>query len=171
MTNRQIWPDDVQPVEELSFERLESSYVKVVMGRIFIAYIMLMVCALLIPVMVDTHGIKILIAAECTLTIAFAINLALAKRIYRFKGYALRDKDITYRSGIFFTTVTTVPFKKIQQVSIRMNPLSRIFHLYYVDVINGSQSTMNQITIPGLTIEQAERMKLLLINNTDCADD
>lgn len=107
-------------------------------------------------------------AIEGVLALALAANAVLARKMYSMRGYALRDKDISYRRGLFFTTVTTVPYSKIQQVSLRMNPISRFFGLYYVDVVNGSQATMNSITIPGLTLEKAEQMKSLLMNKADC---
>ena len=171
MTNRQVWLDDTQPIESLTFESIESRYVKVLIARIVLIYALLMACALFILLIEVDYAETILIAAECLLTVALIVNLALTQKIFRFRGYALRNKDISYRSGIFFPTVTTIPYSKIQQVDIRMNPFSRLFKLYYVDVINGSQNAMNEITIPGLSREKAEQMKSLLINNTACNND
>lgn len=169
ITDRQIWPEHIQPIENLCFEHVESSYMKVVAIRIAVVYIILMGCALLLPLLWDNRWL--LAGVECAVAVAFAVNVALARKIYDFKGYALRERDISYRSGIFFPTVTTIPFSKIQQVSMRMNLASRIFGLYYVDVINGSQSAMNQLTIPGLTHDKAERLKSLLVNKADCDND
>ena len=171
MTNRQIWPDDIQPIEEFHFEHIERPYIKVIIIRITLIYLVLMAVALFIPEFVSGHAIAILIATETVLAVAFAINVSMMRKIYSFKGYALRDKDISYRSGILFESVTTIPFSKIQQVSIRMNPVSRIFKLYYLDVINGSQDSMNSVTIPGLSHEKAERLKSLLINKADLSND
>lgn len=171
MVNRQIWPDDIHPVEGLAFTPLERIYVRVLTARIAIIYIILMGCALLIPVFMESYGYRILLCVECALAISMAVNLTLSRKIYDIRGYALRHKDITYRTGLFFTKVTTIPFSKIQQVTVRMNPLSRIFSLYYLDILNGSQAAMNQISIPGLTLEQAERMKSLLINETNQNND
>lgn len=171
MKNRQVWSEDIQPIEDLRFEHIESHYIKVIIIRIVLTYFILMAIALLIPVFVTNHGLVILATVETVLAVACAINVALTRKIYFFKGYALRDKDISYRSGIFFESVTTIPYSKIQQVSIRMNPVSRIFKLYYVDVINGSQDVMNSVTIPGLSHEKAERLKSLLINNADRDND
>ncbi len=168
-TNRQIWAEDIQPIEDLSFAPVERSYLKVVAIRIICVYIILMGAILLIPAFWDTWLPALI--ADAVLAVAFAVNLAFTRKIYDFKGFALRERDISYRSGIFFTSITTVPFCKIQQVSIRMNPVSRIFKLYYVDVINGSQSAMNQLTVPGLTLEKAEQLKSLLINKADTDND
>lgn len=166
MINRQIWPDKIQPVECLTFERVDQTYIKVLTARIFLVYIILMSCAL-IPFFAELYQGWTLIILEGLLAATLATNVLLVRKIYDIKGYALRDMDVSYRSGIFFTSVTTIPFNKVQQVSVRMNPISRIFGLYYLDIVNGSQAVINQITIPGLTKEKAEQLKSLLIKNTD----
>lgn len=160
---------DAAPFSDLSFEPVEKSYMKVVYIRIFIVYIILMALAPLV-LLLDAECTILLIVAELLLVAAFAANLALVNRIWRFKGYLLGDSDISYRSGVVFPRVKTVPFCKIQQVSVRLNPVSRLFGLYYVDVINGSQSAVNTITIPGLSQEKAQEIKSLLIANS-CSDD
>lgn len=170
MINRQIWPDDVQPVEDLEFQPVEPIYTRVLTTRIILSYIIFMGLAFIILAFEESYRWWILLGVEAILVIALVINLVLVHKIYDFKGYALRDKDISYRSGIFFTSVKTVPFSKIQQVSVRTNPIARMFGLSYLDIVNGSQSSVNQITIPGLTSDDAERIKALLINK-DCCDE
>lgn len=168
MTNRQIWPDAVQPVESLEFQAVEPTYIKVLTARIALTYLLIMGVAFIIPLTVESYGWWILLGVESALAIAMALNIALIHRIYSVKGYALRNRDISYRSGLFFTSVKTVPFSKIQQVSVRTNPLSRMFRLYHLDIINGSQSAGNVISIPGLTHDEAERLKSILINKDGC---
>lgn len=170
MINRQIWPDDVQPVEDLEFQPVEPIYTRVLTARIILSYIIFMGLAFIILAFEESYRWWILLGVEAILVMALVINLVLVHKIYDFKGYALRDKDISYRSGIFFTSVKTVPFSKIQQVSVRTNPIARMFGLSYLDIVNGSQSSVNQITIPGLTSDDAERIKALLINK-DCCDE
>ena len=167
---------DIQPscnegyrnLEEIYFIKPCGKYVRMMTIRISVFYLILMALALLILLSDSSKAIIILITVECVLAVAYIINVALSRRICDFRGYALRDKDISYRSRIFFPSVTTVPFSKIQQVSVRMNPLSRIFNLYYVDIINGSQNIWKQISIPGLTQEDAEQIKSLLISKAGC---
>lgn len=164
-TARPMCGPDNAPVDNLSFEGVERRYVNVFVVRLTLVYILLIACMLLIPLVWDVWWPAIVGAA--VLAAAYAVNVALARRIYDFKGYALRPADISYRTGIFFTSIVTIPFSKIQQVSIRMNPVSRMFGLCYVDVVNGSQAAMNRLSIPGLTPERAERLKSLLINHAD----
>ena len=96
---------------------------------------------------------------------ALTYILLLLPKACAYKGFAIREHDITYRTGIIFPSVTTVPFCKIQQVSIRQNPVSRFFGLYSVAVVNGAQ-LMTETAIPGLTRERAEEIKAFLIERT-----
>ena len=107
----------------------------------------------------------IVICAEAVLLAAGLVNLSILPKAYAYKGYAVREHDITYRSGIVFPKTVTIPFCKIQQVSIRQNPVSRMFGLYAVDIVNGAQM-LAETVIPGLTREKAEEIKSLLIERT-----
>lgn len=154
MTNSPSLCDDILPYNKLRFEPVDKNYIKVVYVRLLLVYVILMACALFILLIEAESMPLMLIGAELVLAAAFVANMAFVRKIYSFKGYRLSEKDISYRSGIFFPKVTTIPFCKIQQVSVRRNPVTSIFGLYYIDVINGSQSITSQMTIPGLSREK-----------------
>ena len=158
--------EGMMPTGDAEFKRVDKRYMKILFVRILLVYLILMGCAPLLLLLETGIAPRFLIAAEALLAIAFAVNMAYVRQIYTFKGYQTDDEGMSYRSGIFFPTVTTLPFCKIQQVSIRMNPLSRIFGLCYLDVINGAQGIANQMTIPGLTHDEAETLKSLLMAKT-----
>ena len=166
MTNRQWHPDNIDPVEELSYTPLEKSYLKtqaVITALIWLG-LMLLPLFLLLTDEFDGRNL-IVICAEAVLLAAGLVNLSILPKAYAYKGYAVREHDITYRSGIVFPKTVTIPFCKIQQVSIRQNPVSRMFGLYAVDIVNGAQM-LAETVIPGLTREKAEEIKSLLIERT-----
>ena len=171
MTNSPSLCDDILPYNKLRFEPVDKNYIKVVYVRLLLVYVILMACALFILLIEAESMPLMLIGAELVLAAAFVANMAFVRKIYSFKGYRLSEKDISYRSGIFFPKVTTIPFCKIQQVSVRRNPVTSIFGLYYIDVINGSQSVTSQMTIPGLSREKAEELKSLILANTCCDEE
>ena len=162
MTNRQKFLEGTDPVECLSYERLNDRYIKVVLVNIILTYAAAMFVPAAAFLMDDFNYVWQLFAvSEAVLAAACVINLCLSRKAYRFKGFALREGDVTYRSGIFFPTTTTIPFRKIQQVSIKQNPVLRLFGLYAVEITNGAQME-SSVTIPGLTKDVAERMKQLI---------
>lgn len=68
------------------------------------------------------------------------------------------------RSGLLFPSVITLPFCKIQQVSISQNPLTRMCGLYEIDIVNGAQ-LLSETSIPGLTEEKANEIKAFIIES------
>lgn len=99
---------------------------------------------------------------EGGLLLALVINILFLPKAYAYKGFAIREHDITYRSGIIFPSVITVPFCKIQQVGVRQTPIARIFGLYAVDIVNGAQ-LLAKVTIPGLKEKRANEIKALIL--------
>lgn len=79
------------------------------------------------------------------------------------QGYALRENDITYRRGIIFPKLTTIPFERIQQVSVKQNPVSKFYGLFAVEIVNGAQG-LSSLTIPGLTEDTANQIKNRVID-------
>lgn len=166
MTNRQWNLDGIDRVEALSYVPLEKSYLKAQAVMTALAWLGLM----LLPIclfFVDEFGGRglIVICAEAAMFMAAIINLMLLPRAYSYKGYAVREHDITYRSGIIFPKTVTVPFCKVQQVSIRQNPVTKMFGLYAVTIVNGAQ-ILAETVIPGLTLQKAEEIKSLLIERS-----
>lgn len=155
MSNYQIHIEASDKVDELHFEPVSEKYRSVQIANAAIVYILLAAVALFLLVVTAQ---KWCIVAEAVIIVSFIINLSILVKAYRFKGYALREHDITYRSGVIFPTTTTVPFSRIQQVSIRQNPVSKFFGLYAIDVVNGAQA-LSALAIHGLTKEKADGIK------------
>lgn len=172
MTNRQLALSGIDRVEDLHFTPLEKNYLKALVIKTLLTYLVLM--ALSLPLLAweaFSYRHEVTIAAECVWLALLVANLFLLPKAVTYKGFAIREHDITYRSGIIFQSVTTVPFSKIQQVSIRQNPVTRLFGLYAVDIVNGAQMLSN-ISIPGLSAETAEEIKALVAKKlSDNGDD
>lgn len=160
MENKQIilGLEEVEPVSGLLFEPLDRKYRSAHILGTAIAYVLLMALALLLLL---TDPIWAFIAVECAIAVTGAANIAMLKKACAFKGYALRDHDISYRTGIIFPKITTIPYSRVQQVSVRQNPVSRLYGLYSVDIVNGAQQ-LSSMAIPGLTKETATRIKELI---------
>ncbi len=85
---------------------------------------------------------------------------------FRFKAYALRQKDIAFRSGWLFRSSTIVPFKRVQHCEVTQGPLSRMFGLARLKIFTagGSQS---DISIPGIKLEKAKQLKSFILKKLE----
>ena len=164
MSNQQINLEGIDRVDQLNYEPLEPKYVKVQFIGTILVYLILLLLPLIFFLTTKEfeHKTFIIIAVEILILFTGAFNLWLLPKSYAYKGFAIREHDITYRSGIIFPSTVTIPFCKIQQVSIQQNPISRIFKLYSVDIVNGAQ-LLAETHIPGLTEQRANEIKALLV--------
>lgn len=73
-------------------------------------------------------------------------------------GYLVRDHDLSFSSGVIARSVATVPFARVQHVSIERGPIDRRFGLASVQL----RTAGGGVSIPGLTDDLAERLKQLV---------
>lgn len=158
MTNYQKNLESISPIAQIEFEHLDEKYKKVQFIGITLTYIVLMGLCLLLLLL---ENIWWCITIEIVLAIALVINLSIVSKAYQIKGYALRENDITYRSGCVFTKITTIPYSRLQQVTIKQNPISKICQLYSIEIVNGAQG-FSSLNIPGLPESTANQIKNLL---------
>ena len=78
------------------------------------------------------------------------------------KGYALREKDISYRSGLIFFHFTTVPFNRIQHCEVSQGALGKLFDLASVNVYTAGGSG-SDISVKGLKKEDAQKLRDFII--------
>ena len=79
------------------------------------------------------------------------------------QGYAVRDKDIIYRSGVFWRTVTAIPFNRIQHVEKSSTPLDRRFNIATLQLFTAGGSG-GDLKIHGLSAETAESLRTFILN-------
>jgi len=78
------------------------------------------------------------------------------------KGYAVRDKDILYKSGVFWQTVTAIPFNRIQHVEKSSTPLDRKFNLASLQLYTAGGSG-GDLQIDGLPARAAEKIRVFIL--------
>ncbi len=72
------------------------------------------------------------------------------------RGYAIRGKDIFYRSGVFWRSAWAVPFNRVQHTQIDSTPLDRCFGLVSLSVFPAGGGAQK---IPGLGEAVARRLR------------
>ena len=85
----------------------------------------------------------------------------------RRKGYAIRERDIIYKSGIFWQTVTAIPFNRIQHVEKSSTPLDRRFQLASLQIYTAGGSG-GDLKIHGLPAKTAEKLRAICARKNWC---
>lgn len=78
-------------------------------------------------------------------------------------GYAVRDKDILYKSGVFWHTVTAIPFNRIQHVEKSSTPLDRRFGIATLQLFTAG-GTGGDLKIHGLPAGVAEDLRVFVLD-------
>lgn len=170
MTNHQEILQFTDAVHSLSFEPLEKKYINVMIINTALSYLLVFLMPLFLLFDGDMPNRNIAIITSMSIIFIVAIvNMCLMGKACRYKGYAVREKDISYRRGFIYHNTVTIPFCKIQQVAISQSPIARLFHMYSLNITNGAQ-TESAITIPGLSQTKAESIKQLITSRINDAN-
>lgn len=85
------------------------------------------------------------------------IELVLVPRRVRALGYAEREDDLLLRSGLWFKSVTAIPYGRLQYLDIREGPVQRHFRIRTLVMQTASAAT--DATLPGVPAAEADRLR------------
>ncbi len=169
--NPQIPIEELPSVKEVRFQRPAAAYIRVsyISTAIFLAFLLAgLAFLLLIPALrgVTVLGLGVFTLGLPALWLVLAVlGFWLTYRAFQIMGYALRERDIIFRKGVIFRSVTTIPFNRVQHCEVQQGPIERLFGLSSLEIFTaGGQSS--DLKIPGLRMEQAEQMKAFIMGKT-----
>lgn len=94
--------------------------------------------------------------------IVLAVLLAWPPIALPKRGYVLRDKDLLFKKGVIWRSVTAVPFNRIQHVETSNDPLDRKFGLATLQLFTAG-GTGGDLKIDGLAADTAEQLRLFIL--------
>ena len=89
-------------------------------------------------------------AAAAAWLIITVLRYWLMRESFNRKAFAIRDKDVLYRTGFIIRTLHVCPFNRIQHCSVHAGPIERQFGLASISLFT-SGSEGSDLRIPGLT--------------------
>jgi|TARA_B110000879_G_scaffold9601_1_gene12406 hypothetical protein len=100
------------------------------------------------------------------LSVIFMVILFLKIIGFKKRKYAVREKDISYKKGVFFRSLTTVPFNRIQHIEIDQGPVARYFGLVALSVFTAGDSS-DDLKVSGLLKKDAVQIKEFISTKID----
>ena len=150
---------ELPDITEVTFQKIHRNYLKVIVINTSLIFIPTLVGLIFLINMKLEEKVP-----EYT-TLIYVLYFSLFLLIFLMlligfsrRKYALRDKDITYKSGVVIKKMTTVPFSRIQHVEIDEKPISRMFGLSSISVYTAGDSS-DDLGIKGIKKEEALRIK------------
>ena len=94
--------------------------------------------------------------------VLFLAGLVLfTKFSFHKKGYAFREHDAIYKSGLISETTTIIPFNRVQHVALHQGFTSRKLGLASIELFTAGGSS-SDLEIPGLLLADAQLIKNLV---------
>ena len=151
--------NELPDIAELTFKRIHKDYLKVLVLTTLVVFLIMFSAVFLLESNVDKiANLTYLNYFYLALAVVFILLLTAFAIGFSRRKYVLREKDVTYKSGVLIEKITTVPYSRIQHVEINEAPISRIFKLASLNVFTAGDSS-NDLDIKGIKKEEALRIK------------
>jgi len=85
---------------------------------------------------------------------------------FKYKKYAIREKDIIFQTGLIFRKKIHVPFNRVQHVEVNQGVIDRNVDLAKLKIYTAGGSR-SDLSIPGLKNDDALRMKTFILKKTE----
>ena len=162
--NPEIPLDQLPTVDDVDWQKLDPSFVTQLRLQFGLF--------LLIPIAAVTFMVLQAEAQMPYVLIPYAIILAFAVIGFlwpaiavRRRGYVLRDKDMLFKKGVIWRSVTAVPFNRIQHVETSNTPLDRRFGLASLKLFTAG-GWGGDLKVDGLEAETAEQLRVFVLEKT-----
>ena len=158
--NEPISTDRLPTLAADSFVSVDPRYVRASLVGYFFAAVLIVVGSLVVISWAERPIIPVTIGVSLLLFVVFGAVLKVfeCQRL----AYQLREHDLSLRSGVINHHVESLPFSRVQHVTVNRGPVERALGLATLQV----SSAGPDITIPGLTEADAARIKALVTERT-----
>jgi membrane protein YdbS with pleckstrin-like domain len=164
-SNDVVEPAGLPPVPDEAFEPLHPNYLRLRLAGDAIFAAIVVVVAAVVAVIAPVWWVPVLVAVGLLALTALAAWLQTIE-VDRI-GYLVREQDFSFRQGVISRSVKTVPFGRVQHVSIDRGPLARRFGLATLEM----QTAGDGLTVPGIDSTTAERLKAVVVDRAGVAAD
>jgi len=93
----------------------------------------------------------------------FSLSIGFGNLSFKRRGYAFRQHDVLYKSGIISETTTIIPYSRVQHVALHEGFIARQFGLASIQIFTAGGGN-SDIEIPGIEKDKAQNIKQLLMS-------
>ena len=165
--NETITLDQIPKYEEIAYTNLHKNYVKIVRMNALIGILFGIAVSVAIFFVFEEFEKYYFIIGFSLLMLLISLFPLLT---YKKKKYAFRQHDVLYKKGLIFKTVNIIPYIRLQHVVIKQGWYAKKLGLATLELHTAANDRVD-VSIPGLTLEDAERWKSFLLNRLQEIED
>ena len=159
--NPEVALEDLPGSDDVQWQALDSSYKRLRQLQNLIGILAMLVPLITFTVATDVPLLPATLFWACWTVISVLLlawpGISLPKR-----GYVVRDKDVLFRKGVVWQSVTAVPFNRIQHVETSSTPFDRQFDLATLQLFTAGGSS-GDLKIDGLGKDIAEQLRVFVL--------
>ncbi|MCZ4695099.1 hypothetical protein DWB61_08875 [Ancylomarina euxinus] len=159
--NNQIWIADLPKSETIEFTNLLPRYKRVINIQWAIFFALLIVLLTVAYFKFDDIDFMWFGAALIAWLLLSLIKFSFIQLGFPNKGYAIRQRDLHYRTGYLTHKVISVPFNRIQHVEIRQGFISKALNIAVLKIYTAGNSA-HDLSLKGISLEMAEDIKQVI---------
>lgn len=161
LENNQIWLSDIPKGESIEFTSLLPKY-KRLLNIQWTTFFALLIIALVVAYFNFEKIELVWFGVAFTLWLIFLLTkFSFIQLGFPNKGYAIRQKDLHYKTGYLTHKTISVPFNRIQHVEIRQGFISKILDLAVLKIYTAGNSA-HDLSLKGISLETAEEIKQII---------
>ncbi len=161
MENDQVWLSDIPKSESIEFTNLLPKYKRLlnIQWAVFFALVIIGIAVAYFKLNeVDLVWFGLAVAVWLVLVL---IKFSFIQLGFPMKGYAIRQKDLHYKTGYLTHRTISVPFNRIQHVEIRQGFISKMLDLAILKIYTAGNSA-HDLSLKGISLKTAEEIKQVL---------
>ncbi len=159
---------DLPQLEDDRFVPVERSYFWLRIGLVLGVAVIAVVAAVVVVSFVAVSLTATELAAAGLIMVVGVVATSIGQWLEVSRmGFLLREHDFSFRRGVLRTTVTTIPFSRVQNVTIDRGPIMRLLGLASLRL----HSAGGTLHVTGIRFDSAEELKSYIVDRARTAAD
>ncbi len=160
--NPEIALDGLPDMDNLEWQQMHPRYARRMQTERILVVAGLAIGTLVINLLVGNLPIRVFMLWIPLFVIAVPLLIWPLISVPR-RGYVVRDRDIVFKSGVVWRSVTAIPFNRVQHVETSNTPLDRKFGLANLQIFTAGGSG-GDLRISGLGADVAEQLRVYILD-------
>lgn len=156
---------DLPAIDDAPFEPLERRYLHQQRAIWAVVLLVLAIAAIVALLIAGAPSLLLLVAAGVPLAI-LATAWVLEGLAFNHRGVQLRERDVSTRRGLITRSTISVPFTRVQHVTVERSLTDRLFKLSRVVIFTAGASAADA-RVKGLSPDRADRLREGIVNRSN----
>lgn len=164
--NDQVWLSDIPKSESIEFTGLLPRYKRLLNIQVSVFFAIIILALVIVYFKFDEVELIWFGGALIIWLVFLLLKFSFIQLSFPNKGYAIRQKDLHYRTGYLTHKTISIPFNRIQHVEIRQGFISKMLDLAILKIYTAGNSAYD-LSLKGISLETAEEMKQIVTSKVN----